>query len=418
MPKIKKLSLGIIILLVLITSGIGASYIGNTTSAGIELIYSGRIFLEEEVSSTGLPLYVTIANKTVLVLTYYGDGSTILYAIKDNNVVDKKFFQDSKPLCMETIGLNQADIVLLHGSSVVEYIYDTSLNKLISGFSRTLPGGTIINGCIISSSKYYMYGTKVNVSEGFQNYIIVLGPAGNLITQKEWGTPYDDVLLGLTFDASSLYAVSLNASDGYNSTLYMIGSSDLQIKENITLPLIRPINIDNYKSKLVVVGILKDGKAGLYLIDNNNATLISFVESNLVFLTSVFIDENNLVLAGEMLNKSTMISDGIIVLESLRTEPNLTDKLIITGKNNITLTASTIQGSVVVIAGSQGRVPFVSFYNVKYLSPPTTTPPPTHTTGEEPKYNTAKIVIISGAIIIVGAGLLLVYFRRGRKTQR
>ncbi|MEB3788921.1 MAG: hypothetical protein GSR72_03405 [Desulfurococcales archaeon] len=426
MTRIKMLLI-MIIIIALILSMINVSIVyvsAEESTVSANLIYNGRVFLEEQVCCRGIPVSITIIGGKVGVMVYYSGNHTANLYIVDkasNDIIDKRTFKESRPLCMEKISNTLLDLVLYKGSIIEEYIYDIAESRLIPGFRYPAPSGSVINGCIISNGNYIIYGSKIDPVNGYQNLLVVLGSTGNRISELVWGSVGDEAILDAKASTETIYVLSLNATSGSNLTLYSVDSLQGPPRQLTTILGFRPIGLDaNNNGIVIILGRTMKNTPGFIVYNASGQRLVEINQTSIVFLSSVFIDKDLLLVAGYMYNQTTHVTDGILLLEPITKIPTYTDvtPILITGKDNISITSLTINQDTLIVGGLQGYVPFIAFYNTIIQEPitETTTTRSNNTTPPE-QNNIGQLLVASLLLGLIGI-ITLTYVLKKRHTSK
>lgn len=403
-------------------SVVHASTAGSTAS--VDLIYNGRVFLEEQVCCRGIPVSITIIGGKVGIMVYYSENNTANLYIVDkasNDIIDKRTFKESRPLCMERISNTLLDLVLYKGSIIEEYIYDIAESRLIPGFRYPAPSGSVINGCIISNGNYIIYGSKIDPVNGYQNLLVVLGSTGNRISELVWGSVGDEAILDAKASTETIYVLSLNATSGNNLTLYSVDSFQGPPGLLTTILGFRPIGIDtNNNGTVIILGRTMKNTPGFIVYNASGQSLVEINQSSIVFLSSLFIDKDILLVAGYMYNQTTHVTDGILLLEPITKIPTYTDvsPILITGKDNVSITALTIDKDTLIVGGLQGYVPIIAFYNTIIQEPITeTTSTSNNNTAPSEQNNIGQLVVASLLLGLIGI-ITLAYVLKKRPSSK
>ncbi len=411
-----------LVLSMIITPLIDVSAAENTIS--VNLVYNGRVFLEEQVCCRGIPVSIaSIGDKVGVIVYYSGNYTSILYIVDktSTDIIDKRAFDESRPLCMEKISNTLLDIVFYRGSSIEEYIYDLAESRLIPGFRYPAPSGSVINGCTISNGNYMIYGSKIDPINGYQNLLLVLGSTGNKINELVWGSAGDEAILDAKASTETVYVLSLNATSGDNLTLYSIDGLQGPPRSLTTIIGFKPIGLDTGNNDTVIIlGRTAKNTPGFIIYNTSGQRLVEINRTSIVFLNSVFIDKDLLLVAGYMYNQTTHVTDGILLLEPISmisTYTNITP-ILVTGKDNVSITSLTTDQSTLIVGGLQGYVPFIAFYNILTQEPPTETiTTNSNTTGLPEQNNIEQIIAASLLLGLIGI-ITLTYILKKRKLSK
>ncbi|MCE4609118.1 MAG: hypothetical protein F7C36_01895 [Desulfurococcales archaeon] len=412
----------VLMLSMIITPLINVSAAEDTIS--VNLVYNGRVFLEEQVCCRGIPIYIaSIGDKVGVIVYYSGNHTSILYIVDkaSTDMIDKRTFDESSPLCMEKISNTLLDIVFYRGSSIEEYIYDLAESRLIPGFRYPAPSGSVINGCTISNGNYMIYGSKIDPVNGYQNLLLVLGSTGNKISELVWGSAGDEAILDAKASTDTVYVLSLNATSGDNLTLYSIDNLHGSPRLLTTIIGFKPIGIDtDNNGTVIILGRTAKNTPGFIIYNTSGQRLVEINQTSIVFLNSVFIDKDLLLVAGYMYNQTTQVTDGVLLPEPISlisTYTNVTP-ILVTGKDNVSITSLTADQSTLIVGGLQGYVPFIAFYNIVIQEQPTETTTTNSNTTGLPEQNKVEQIIAASLLLGLIGIITLTYILKKRNSPK
>ncbi len=121
-----------------------------------------------------------------------------------------------------------------------------------------------------------------------------------------------------------------------------------------------------------------------------------------------------------MYNQTTQVTDGVLLQEPISlisTYTNVTP-ILVTGKDNVTITSLTTDQSTLIVGGLQGYVPFIAFYNIVIQEQPTeTTTTNSNTTGSPEQNNIEQLIAASLLLGLIGI-IALTYILKKRNSPR